>query len=98
MFLLISGHSKAYNFNIRKSFISQRGNKHAALLYLSCRSLEQKLSMATSSRRPFLSNSNVFFYICGDYTLHSNRRGISEFVKCAYLVYFKVLLDDQDNA
>ena len=41
---------------------------------------------------------NLFCYICGEYTLQSNRRGISEFVKCAYLAYFKVLLGDQDKA
>ena len=31
------------------------------------------------------------------YTLQSNRKGISEFVKCAYLAYFKVMLGDQDK-
>ena len=30
--------------------------------------------------------------------MQSNRKGISEFVKCAYLAYFKVLLGDQDKA
>ena len=30
--------------------------------------------------------------------LQSNRKGISEFVKCAYLAYFKVMLGDQDKA
>ena len=63
-----------------------------------CRFLEQKLSMATSSlRRRCLNNPNVFCYICGEYTLQSNRKGISEFVKCAYLVHFKVMLGDQDK-
>ena len=54
--------------------------------------------MATSSpRRRCLKNPNVFCYICGEYTLQSNRKGISEFVKCAYLAYFKVMLGDQDK-
>ena len=55
--------------------------------------------MATSSPRPrCLNNPNVFCYICGKYTLQSNRKGISEFVKCAYLAYFKVMLGDQNKA
>ena len=40
----------------------------------------------------------MFHYICGKYTLQSNRKGISDFVKCAYLAYFKVMLGDQDKA
>ena len=40
----------------------------------------------------------MFCYVCGEYTLQSNRRGISEFVKRAYVAYFKVLLGDQDKA
>ena len=64
-----------------------------------CRFSEQKLSMATfSRRRRCLNNPNVFCYICGEYTLQSNRKGISEFVKCAYLAYFKVMLGDQNKA
>ena len=39
----------------------------------------------------------MFCCICGKYTLQSNRKGISEFVKCAYLAYFKVMLGDQDK-
>ena len=55
--------------------------------------------MATSSpRRRCLNNPNVFCYICGEYTFQSNRKGISEFVKCTYLAYFKVMLGDQDKA
>ena len=55
--------------------------------------------MAISSpRRRCLNNPNVFCYICGEYTLQSYRKGISEFVKCAYLAYFKVMLGDQDKA
>ena len=46
----------------------------------------------------FLSNPNLFYYICREHTLQSNRKGISAFVKCAYLAYFKVLLGDQDKA
>ena len=30
--------------------------------------------------------------------MQSNRKGISEFVKCAYLAYFKVVLGDQNKA
>ena len=40
----------------------------------------------------------VFCYICGEYTLEHNRYAISDFVKQAYLAYFKVKLDDQDKS
>jgi len=53
---------------------------------------------ASSLRRRCLNNPNLFCYISGDYTLQSNRRGISEFVKCAYLAYYKAMLGDQDKA
>ena len=54
--------------------------------------------MATSSpRQRCLNNPNVFCYICREYTFKSNRKEISEFVKCAYLAYFKVMLGDQDK-
>ena len=45
-----------------------------------------------------LNNPNVFCYICGESVLQSNSKWISEFVKCAYLAYFKVMLGDQDKA
>ena len=55
--------------------------------------------MATSSpRRRCLNNPNAFCYICGEYTLQLNRKRISEFVKCAHLAFFKVMLGDQDKA
>ena len=53
--------------------------------------------MATSSRRRFLNEPNVFCYVCGKYTLEHNRKTISDFVKRAYLAYFKVMLGDQDK-
>ena len=72
--------------------------KLPALFSLCCRFLEQKLSMATSfPRRRCLNSPNVFCYICGEYTLQLNRKRINEFVKCAYLAYFKVMLGDQDK-
>ena len=55
--------------------------------------------MATCSpRRRCLNNPNVFCRYCRGCTLQSSRKGISEFVKCAYLAYFKIILDDQDKA
>ena len=69
------------------------------MFHLCSRFITQKLSMATSSsRRSCLTDPNVFCYICGEYTLQSNRKGSSEFVKQAYLAYFKVRLGDQDKA
>ena len=40
----------------------------------------------------------MFCYIFGDYKLQSNRKGISEFVKCAYLAYCKVMPGGQNEA
>ena len=48
--------------------------------------------MVTSSRRRCLNEPNVFCYICGEYTLQHNKKTISDFVKRAYLAYFKVLI------
>ena len=53
--------------------------------------------MATLSKRRCLNEPNVFCYICGEYTLEHNRKTISDFVGCAYLAYFKVMLGDQDK-
>ena len=39
-----------------------------------------------------------FCYICGEYTLEHNRKLITDFVKQAYLAYFKVKLGDQDKS
>ena len=54
--------------------------------------------MATSSRRSCVNDPNVFCYICGEYTLEQNRKLITDFVKQAYLAYFKVKLGDQDKS
>ena len=55
--------------------------------------------MATSSsRRSCVNDPNVFYYICGEYTLEHNQKLITNFVKQAYLTYFKVKLGDQDKS
>ena len=54
--------------------------------------------MATSSRRSCVNDPNVFCYICGEYTLEHNQNLITDFVKQAYLAYFKVKLGDQDKS
>ena len=41
--------------------------------------------------------STTVYCICGDYKLEHNRKTISNFIKRAYLVYFKVMLGDQDK-
>ena len=53
--------------------------------------------MATSLRRRCLNEPNVFCYNCGEYTLEHNRKTIGDFVKHAYLAYFKMMLGDQDK-
>ena len=57
------------------------------------------ISMATilSSKRKCKLNPNVFCYICGSFTVSKQRQGITEFVKKAYLAYFRVKLGDQDK-
>ncbi|KAL4711555.1 hypothetical protein ACJJTC_003572 [Scirpophaga incertulas] len=37
-------------------------------------------------------------YICGEYTVKSQQRNISDFVKKVYFAYFKLILSDQDRA
>ena len=40
----------------------------------------------------------LMFFVCGKYTLEHNRKLITDFVKQAYLAYFKVKLSDQDKS
>ena len=54
--------------------------------------------MATSSGRSCVNDPDVFCYICGKCTLENNRKLITDFVKQAYLAYFKVKLGDQDKS
>ena len=51
-----------------------------------------------SSRRKCVNDPDTFCYICGDYTVPENRRGITDFVKRAYLGYFGCKLGDQDKS
>ena len=54
--------------------------------------------MASTSRRRQCSNDpNIFCYICGNFTLKTQRRNITDFVKRVYFAYFKVKLGDQDK-
>lgn len=52
--------------------------------------------MATA-RRKCVNTPDAFCYICGNFTVPSQRANISDFVKRAYLAYFKVKLGDQDK-
>ena len=47
------------------------------------------LIMVISSTRRCLNEPNVFYYVCGEYTFQHNRKAISDFIKRAYLAYFK---------
>ena len=51
-----------------------------------------------SSRRKCLNSPDPFCYICGSFAAPSQRKDISDFVKSAYLAYFKVRLGDQDKS
>ena len=50
-----------------------------------------------STRRKCVNHPDVFCFICGEYTLIQHRRSVTDFVKKAYLAYFKVKLGDQDK-
>nr|CAH7748141.1 unnamed protein product [Callosobruchus chinensis] len=40
---------------------------------------------------------NSFCYICGEFTIKSQQRNISDFVRKVYFAYFKLKLGDQDK-
>ena len=51
-----------------------------------------------STRRKCFSSPNSFCYICGSFTVPSQRMNISKFVKIAYLAHFKLKLVEQDES
>ncbi|KAF2879376.1 hypothetical protein ILUMI_26789 [Ignelater luminosus] len=51
----------------------------------------------SSSRRSCVNHPDVFCYICGEYTLKERRKTVGDFVKKAYLGYFRVRLGDLDQ-
>lgn len=60
----------------------------------------KRFLMATSdsTRRKCENSPDSFCYICGSFTIPSQRTNISTFVRQAYFAYFKVKLGDQDKA
>lgn len=56
------------------------------------------MSASGSSRRKCLNSPDSFCYICGCFTIPSQRTNISTFVRQAYLAYFKVRIGDQDKS
>ena len=51
-----------------------------------------------SARRSCKNKPNVFCYICGEYTIASNRKPVTSFIMRAYHAYFGIKLADQDKA
>lgn len=49
------------------------------------------------ARRGCVISPDSFCYVCGEYTVKSQQRNISEFVKKVYFAYFKLKLGDQDK-
>ncbi|GBP30587.1 hypothetical protein EVAR_76129_1 [Eumeta japonica] len=45
----------------------------------------------------YLKEAVCFCYICGEYTVKSQQRNISDFVKKVYFAYFHLILGDQDK-
>lgn len=58
----------------------------------------QEFTTMASIRRKCLNSPDSFCYICGSFTVPSQRMNISEFVKRAYLAYFKLKVGDQDKS
>lgn len=56
------------------------------------------MSASATSRRKCLNSPDSFCYICGSFTIPSQRANISTFVKQAYFAYFKIKLGDQDRS
>ena len=53
--------------------------------------------MMSSSRRSSRNDRDKFCYICGEYTFKDQKKIITDFLKKAYLAYFKVKFGDQDK-
>ena len=50
-----------------------------------------------AERRGCINEPDYFCYICGQFTLKSQRRGITQLAKYAYNAYFGMKLGDQDK-
>lgn len=50
------------------------------------------------AHRGCVISPDSFCYICGEYTVKSQQRNISDFVKKVYFAYFQLILGDQDKA
>lgn len=59
--------------------------------------LLQKKYILCIMPRSCLNNSDNFCYICGEVTLKSQRRSISQLVKKSYYLYFQCKIGDQDK-
>ena len=55
------------------------------------------LQIMADARRKCLNSPDAFCYICGSFTVPSQRMNISDFVK-VYLAYFHVRLGDQHKS
>ena len=51
-----------------------------------------------SARRSCRNKPDVFWYICGEYTITLNRKPVTSFITRAYHAYFGIKLVDQDKA
>ena len=51
-----------------------------------------------SSRRACRNKTDVYYYICIEYTIEPNRNPVKKFIKRAYHLYFGKKLGDQDSA
>ena len=51
----------------------------------------------TSKRRKCCNDPDIFCYICGCFTISSQKRNINSFIKRIYFAYFGVPLGDQDK-
>ena len=56
------------------------------------------LNEMSSSRRACRNKTDVFCYICSEYTIVPYRKPVTKFIKRAYHIYFGIKLGDQDKA
>ena len=50
-----------------------------------------------ASRRGCANSPDRFCYVCGQYTLKTSQKSITDFIKKCYLAYFKIPLGEQDK-
>ena len=105
--LVIKWDYKHYVYHVRSCMIPIRSVGYSSFCIFSHGSLFSSVEIwskiknickMASSQRKCLNSPDSFCYICGSFSAPSQRKDISDFVKRAYLAYFKIRLGDQDKS